>query len=209
MRKVRMLGATMVLMVTSTACTPLDDALAAVFGRSMRDQPSLDPYEQTLPPPEGSVAFAAGNFTSGPFEVNLGQPERGADIPDFTITEMLQNAPNVASVVNPVPATAESLARGEELYGRVCAVCHGDAGIGAEAYIVDKYPALVAYNPAGPTGAAYSEGYLYGMIRLGRGLMPAYGHQVTHFDRWHIVNYLRQLQRAAGNTPSIDQTGGN
>jgi len=38
-------------------------------------------------------------------------------------------------------------------------------------------------------------------VRVGRGLMPAYGHQVSHFDRWHIVNYIRLLQRNAGNFP--------
>ena len=24
--------------------------------------------------------------------------------------------------------------------------------------------------------------------------MPAYGHQIAHYDRWHVVNYVRQLQ---------------
>jgi hypothetical protein len=47
-----------------------------------------------------------------------------------------------------------------------------------------------------------TDGYIYGMIRVGRGLMPPYGHQVAHFDRWNIVNYVRQLQRNAG-TPGM------
>jgi len=24
--------------------------------------------------------------------------------------------------------------------------------------------------------------------------MPPYGHQISHYDRWHVVNYVRQLQ---------------
>ena len=24
--------------------------------------------------------------------------------------------------------------------------------------------------------------------------MPAYGHQIGHYDRWHVVNYVRRLQ---------------
>ena len=40
------------------------------------------------------------------------------------------------------------------------------------------------------------------MIRVGRGLMPAYAHQISHFDRWNIVNYIRVLQRQAGNDPA-------
>jgi mono/diheme cytochrome c family protein len=49
---------------------------------------------------------------------------------------------------------------------------------------------------------AYSDGYLYSMIRYGRGVMPRYGDKVyRHEDRWAIVNYVRKLQRdAAGGT---------
>ena len=58
---------------------------------------------------------------------------------------------------------------------------------------------LPAYNLSGDVVAAYSDPYLYAMIRVGRGLMPEYGSRITHFDRWHVVNYVRQLQAQAGN----------
>jgi mono/diheme cytochrome c family protein len=185
----------------------MDDVMVAIFGRSMRDQASVDPYEMTMAPPENSVPFAAGNFTAGPFEFNIGQPERGADIPDFGPRDLA--TPLVMDMANPVPADAASLERGEEMYLRSCAVCHGESGVGAEAYIADKHPLLPIYNLSGTQVAGYTDGYIYGMIRVGRGLMPAYGHQISNFDRWHIVNYVRTLQRTAGNTPIIDQVGGN
>jgi mono/diheme cytochrome c family protein len=47
--------------------------------------------------------------------------------------------------------------------------------------------------------AGYSDAYIYAMIRVGRGLMPEYGSRISHFDRWHIVNYVRQLQVRAGS----------
>jgi mono/diheme cytochrome c family protein len=84
---------------------------------------------------------------------------------------------------------------------RFCVVCHGPDGVGANAYIADKHPLLPAYNLSGTTVAAYSDQYIYAMIRVGRGLMPPYGPRVTHFDRWHVVNYVRQLQRQAGTYP--------
>ena len=96
-----------------------------------------------------------------------------------------------------------SLARGEVLFNRMCAVCHGPAGVGAQANIIEKYPLLVAYNLSGPVVAGYSDGYIYGIMRVGRGLMPPYGHQISHFDRWNIVNYVRVLQRQAGNEPTV------
>jgi mono/diheme cytochrome c family protein len=45
-----------------------------------------------------------------------------------------------------------------------------------------------------------SDGYLYGVIAVGRGLMPAYGEKLNHADRWALVGYMRELQRAAGAT---------
>ena len=59
--------------------------------------------------------------------------------------------------------------------------------------------AVAEYRRAIQLNNAYSDAYLYAMIRVGRGLMPEYGSRVTHFDRWHIVNYVRQLQAQAGN----------
>jgi hypothetical protein len=57
----------------------------------------------------------------------------------------------------------------------------------------------------------FTDGYVYGMIRVGRGLMPAYGHRISHFDRWNVVNYLRVLQGVvpapANPQESAEQTG--
>jgi mono/diheme cytochrome c family protein len=68
----------------------------------------------------------------------------------------------------------------------------------------EALPMMIAFNLAGPMSGTgmRTDGYIYGMIRVGRGLMPPYGHQVAHFDRWNIVNYVRQLQRSAG-TPGM------
>jgi mono/diheme cytochrome c family protein len=186
------------LALTASSCTPLDDALAAVFGRSMRDQPSFDPYENPRMPAQGSVPFAAGNYPAEMGQLNLGQPVAGAyDLPSFTSSpaDLIGIA---APLQNPVPATPESLERGKLMYDRYCAICHGANGLSAEAPILEKHAVMVAFNLAMGAATTYTDGYLYGIVRVGRGLMPAYGHQVTHFDRWHIVNYVRQLQRGPG-----------
>lgn len=177
-----------------TACTPFDDAMVAIFGRSMRSQPSFDPYENPRPVPENSVPFAAANFPSGPDQLNLGQAEAGEFPPPFTQADVVQQRPVVVEMENPIPATAESLQRGEELYTRYCTVCHGNQGVGAEATIADVHPVLAAFNLSGEVVQGYADGYIYGMIRRGRGLMPSYAHAIGHFDRWHIVNYVRRLQ---------------
>jgi len=172
-------------------CSPMDDLLVAVFGRSMRDQPSFDPYENPQLPPAGSVPFASGNFPSGPDQVNLGQAE-GVAIPEpFTQGELVQQIPRVVNMVNPVPATAESLDRGQVLFARTCVPCHGAGGLGDGPV---TQVGMLQMSILTDQARGYTDGYIYGMIRVGRGLMPSYGHQITHFDRWNLVNYVRSLQ---------------
>ncbi len=54
--------------------------------------------------------------------------------------------------------------------------------------------------------AGYSDGYLWGMITNGRGLMPSYK-RIPAQERWYVVDYVRQLQRDAGvlANPSVDE----
>ncbi len=197
-------GACLLMLAGSVGCSPFDTVMVTVFGRSMRDQPSFDPYENPLMPAEGTVPFAAGNYAAAPGEWNLGQPE-GAVVPaPFAQIALVQSDPAVVNLANPVEPTAESLARGEQLYLRTCAVCHGEQGFGNGTV---TQAGMVAFPLISPQAVAYSDGYLYGMIRVGRGLMPAYGHQIGHFDRWNIVNYVRTLQGvlpAAGTAPPED-----
>ena len=91
-------------------------------------------------------------------------------------------------------------AAGDSLFGTYCAVCHGMAGDG-RAPITPRFPApsLLTDQARGA-----SDGYIYSMIRYGRGLMPRYGDKVYRpADRWAIVNHVRRLQ--AGTTaPSAD-----
>ena len=199
-RKVGVWLAMVALVAISSGCTPLDDVMAGIFGNSMRDQASFDPYEAPLPPPEGSVPFASGNFPAEPGQVNVGQPEGLDDMPPpFTKMDVLLDAEVVVNLPNPLSPTEESLDRGEELFLRFCAPCHGADGTGVTGYIIPAgYP---YYSLVSDRVKAFSDGYIYGMIRAGRGNMPSYGHRITHFDRWNVVNYLRVLQGVA--TPPI------
>ena len=206
-RLARPVLAGLAIVLTAGACKPLDDAMVMVFGRSMRDQRSFDPYENPQGAPENSYAFASGNYPAADGDVNLGQPE-GVDVPRFTQADL--GTPGVGNeviqgLVNPIdPNDADATARGEELYNRYCVVCHGPDGVGANANIAAQHPILPAYNLSGAQVAGYSDQYLYAMIRVGRGLMPEYGSRITHFDRWKVVNYVRTLQAQAGTLPQGD-----
>ena len=185
----------LVLLAFTAGCSPIDDLMVAIFGRSMRSQPSFDPYENPLSPPEGTVPFAAGNFAAQPDAWNTGQAQGMAPPPPYTQLELIQQVPAVVGLVNPVPATQESLARGQEVYDRSCLPCHGTQGAGDG--LVTQV-GMVQMSLLTEQARGYTDGYIYGMIRVGRGVMPAYAHQITHFDRWHVVNYVRSLQSASG-----------
>jgi len=200
------LGLVSVLMILA-GCTPLDDVMVEIFGESMRDQSSFDPYEAPLTAPEGSIPFASGNFPARPGEVNLGQPEGLEDVPPpFTQLDLINDADVVVTLANPLPVTELSLDRGEELFLRFCAPCHGPNGDGVSGYILAAgYP---PYPLVSDRVKGFTDGYIYGMIRMGRGNMPSYGHRITHFDRWNVVNYLRVLQGVA-SPPLLDEGGGD
>jgi mono/diheme cytochrome c family protein len=193
------------LLLISSGCTPLDDVMAGIFGKSMRNQPSFDPYEDPLPAPEGSTPFASGTYPARAYEVNVGQAEGLENVPPpFTQLDIINEADVVVNLENPVPLSEASLDRGEEIFLRFCAPCHGPNGDGVSGYILPAgYP---PYPLNSDRVVAFTDGYIYGMIRMGRGNMPAYGPRITHFDRWHVVNYLRVLQGIA-DAPTVDEGG--
>jgi mono/diheme cytochrome c family protein len=169
------------LAVGATGCTDwagydLDYALArAPFIGTMRHTVAIE--AQTMPrlPAPGTVAWAAPN---------------GVSIPRFTQAQLDSVA---ATLTNPLPASAEVIARGEQVYQNVCFVCHGTAGAGNGPVVgAGRFPMGPALNDA--VAAARSDGYIYGVMRVGRGLMPAYADRVSDDDRWAVVHYLRRLQ---------------
>jgi mono/diheme cytochrome c family protein len=143
----------------------------------MRDQPAVRPFEAPgMLAPEGSVP------TTG-FVDSLDIIEPAG----LRITDALRN---------PVSRDDASLSRGGKIFTTYCSVCHGTQGKGDGPI-------------AGPRGFGYapdltldvtkgrSDGYLYAIIRHGRGIMPRYGDKIRDpNDRWNVVNYVRHLQGA-------------
>lgn len=97
---------------------------------------------------------------------------------------------SLAVVTNPVPVSDSSLANGRKYYQLNCAVCHGDraAGDGSATRF-----GMVPINLTLDVSKNRSDGYIWGMMRNGRGLMPTYN-RIEERDRWDVVNYLRGLQ---------------
>lgn len=109
------------------------------------------------------------------------------------------NAPPTrpGSAVPVIPRNME--AAGDTLYQNFCLVCHGVTG-NADGTISRQIgaPSLLTAR-----ARAYSDGYLYSIIRYGRGVMPRYGDKVYDpMERWAIVSHLRKLQARAPSMPA-------
>lgn len=95
-------------------------------------------------------------------------------------------------LTNPL-APGAGLVRGDSVFRTFCSPCHGATGAGN---------GLVGVKMGAPSlltarAQALSDGYLYSMIRYGRGVMGQYGDKVfDREDRWRVVNYVRYLQQS-------------
>ena len=62
----------------------------------------------------------------------------------------------------------------------------------------ERYPAPTSLHDKVIVG--YRDGQVYHVISEGKAKMPGYKDKIEPEDRWHVVNYVRALQRAANPT---------
>lgn len=122
-------------------------------------------------------------------------PMIGGDYPDWVFPYTpIDGVINQMSVLeNPVPATMESINRGHRYFQINCAVCHGDLGMGDGKAVSKDVGFLIPKSLVSDTVRNRSDGFIYGVIRNGRGQMPSYN-RIEALNRWDVVNYLRGLQ---------------
>ena len=94
---------------------------------------------------------------------------------------------------NPVSYTEENVAKGEELYGLYCAICHGSKGNG-KGWLVkqDKIMGVPSYDDV---GRAITSGSIYHTIYYGRNLMGSYASQLNRKEMWQVAQYVMNLKR--------------
>ena len=99
-------------------------------------------------------------------------------------------------LTNPLAEDAEASLKGQGLFSRNCAACHGEAGAG-------DGPAGAGLNPApedlAANESAFSDAYLYWRIAEGgwmepfNSVMPAWKTALSEQEIWQLVAYIRQL----------------
>ena len=166
-------GGALALTIALTACSWFTD---------FKEQPKFDPWQS----PHDSIPMRGNPQNS----VSV----YGSAAPGYAVSR--SNLPStidsMAAIPNPVPADARSLLNGRKYYSINCAVCHGDAGKGDGPIVAKGFPPIPLVGPASPAPGR-TDGYIWGMMRNGRGLMPSYN-RIEELDRWDVVNYVRGLQ---------------
>jgi mono/diheme cytochrome c family protein len=144
-------------------------------------QPSLSTWE----PVKDSLTPSRPN-------PQMSVPTTGTAVAGFQVSysQLPGTIDSMAAIPNPHPSSAASLLNGRKYYSINCAVCHGDAGMGDG--LATKY-GMPGINLMTDITRGRTDGYIFGMIRNGRGLMPPYN-RIEEADRWDVVNYLRALQ---------------
>jgi mono/diheme cytochrome c family protein len=171
-----------VLPLALAACDPND------WLTDMKEQPSVGTWQKF------SMDAAAGDTIAFRGQPQGSVPVTGVTVAEWEVsyTPSFQAVDSLSRVPNPVAVDPRSIANGHRLYQVNCAVCHGDAGDGRGTLATVTG---IAFVPAinGAATQARSDGYIWGMLRNGRGLMGNFN-RIPERERWDVVNYVRGLQ---------------
>lgn len=166
---------------------PLFLLTACEWFTDFKTQPSLWTWEQV----KDSTTPSRGN-------PQMSVPTTGTAVAGYQVSygAFPATIDSMAGLANPTAPGDSSLANGRKYYQINCSVCHGDRAMGDGA--VTKY-GMPGINLVTDVSKARTDGYIFGIIRNGRGLMPPYN-RIEEADRWDVVNYLRALQGANAST---------
>ncbi len=148
---------------------------ALPWDEDMRDQPSVKPQESEVQTNASSVPTK--NKETIPTPANIG--------------ELVLARLAAGEFENPVGATPESLKTGKSLYDVHCQTCHGDQGRGdgpvGLKFAVAPMDLTMDYVQFQP------DGQIFFTISHGSIAMPFYRDSIPEDDRWHVVNYIKQV----------------
>lgn len=171
------------LVLTGCSCSSRSSSTNVEIIQDMMDQPALkaQDYEPGNPqqaasrlPPEGSVPVGYKPYL---YRLNPAAAE--------------------ANLKNPLAGNAQVLEVGRAKFEIYCAVCHGVQGDGKGTVA----PKMSIQVPSLLTDKvrSYNDARIYHIITDGQGVMSSYAYQITNEnDRWAVVNYIRSLQKLAG-----------
>lgn len=157
--------------------------------------------------PRGYAGEALG--AEGDLDVVLGNDQIGGiritpngSVPYYYEDSDSSRASASLNAHNPYPITAKGLAKGKELYGFYCGLCHGEKADGL-GFLYDSDTNKDAKYLAAPANLLdekfwiRSNGDLYHTIMYGYNIMGSYADKLGYEERWQVIHYIRSLQAKA------------
>lgn len=146
------------------------------WDKDMRNQPSVKPQEARVEHSAGSVPVSGTETIPPPKD----------------IAELVQVRLRAGEeLINPTRDNPESLNRGKQVYEVHCQLCHGSEGRGDGLVGLKFVPApmdlTLDYVQLQP------DGQIYFTISHGSIAMPYYRDTIAEDDRWHVVNYVKNV----------------
>lgn len=178
-----------VAMLSSCRKDPLSPGLE--YMPDMYRSPSYETYSENGLFEDGLSARrpVAGTMTQGEW------PYQGSILNSLPYhrENTLEDYQASAADKNPIEANSEVLAKGKDVYEKMCMHCHGKNGEGDGKIVqIEKYPPPPAYN--GPL-KNLEEGKMFFTITYGKGLMGPHASQLTKEERWKVIRYVQELQK--------------
>ena len=120
-------------------------------------------------------------------------PSRSVPVPGTMVN--VKDADAAEKLKNPIAADEKSIAKGGQLFAIYCVPCHGKLGKG-DGYVGQKF-ILQPNDLTAEQTRNRTYGFIWGHITFGGPIMPIYGNDLNPTERWHVVNYVRNVVQKA------------
>ncbi len=136
-------------------------------------------------------------------------PHTTQDRVAYVMPYPLENTPedyerSATMIVSPMKSTKENIEQGKALYTRMCQHCHGKSGKGdgkiSQNGFIEGIPDYATKLKDLP------EGKMFHSITYGKGLMGQHASQLTQYQRWQIIEWVKCLQKGI-TQPEFDANG--
>ncbi|HEY7065998.1 MAG TPA: cytochrome c [Chloroflexota bacterium] len=114
----------------------------------------------------------------------------------FVAATTLTHRPAAAAPISQAPADAASLARGQEIYGQMCAVCHGFQGRGDGPLARTMVPRPADFRVHMAEGHTPDQLFDWTSNGVPDTAMQGFANDLSVDDRWNVINYLQTFAPA-------------
>ena len=192
------------ILLTFAVCVAAVVAIAGRRGSISRKPPIYvfpDMDRQLKLRPQNASGFFTNGFTSQlpvPGTIARSAPIQTENGPVYLFEDSPVNNGRITGTTNfiannPLPISAQLLARGQQRFNIYCAPCHSQIGDGNG--ITKKIGAMLTVgNLHDKRIVELPDGEIFNTVSHGKGLMQGYAPQIPVEDRWAIIAYVRALQ---------------